>query len=164
MTAHQSHSSSHRAGVPGVRELSHTDAWTRLRSMVVGRIAFTLDGRIELFPVNYLVDHGTILFRTGVGSKLAASMERLAAVFEVDGYEAESGEAWSVVARGHLEPVLDTAGIVEASALPLFPWQAGEKAFFVRVVPEDVTGRQFPVAAPETWVTPFTGMRRASEE
>jgi hypothetical protein len=66
--------------------------------------------------------------------------------------------------HGTLEPVLDTAEIVEAVALPLFPWQSGEKAFFVRIVPFQVTGRQFEVADPSRWVSQFTGVRRAQSE
>ena len=132
--------------------------------MVVGRLAFSLDGRLEILPVNYLVDRGTLLFRTAPGTKFAASVERLPVVFEVDGYEPEQHEAWSVVARGHLEPVLGTAEVIDAVALPLFPWQGGEKGLFVRVVPEEVTGRQFPVADPSQWVSPLTGVRRAATE
>lgn len=148
----------------GVRNLSPEDAWDRARSMVVGRVAFGGGDRVELFPVNYLVDRGTVLFRTAPGTKLAASMGRLAVAFEVDGYEADSNEAWSVVVHGTLEPVLNTSEIVDAVALPLFPWQSGEKAFFVRIVPAEVTGRQFRVADPSQWVTQFTGGPRASAE
>jgi hypothetical protein len=148
----------------GVRELAHEDAWSRLRTLVVGRLAFSSGDRVELFPVNYLVDRGTVLFRTAPGSKLAASMNRVPVAFEVDGYEAESREAWSVVVHGHLEPMLDTAEIVEAVSLPLFPWQTGEKAFFVRIVPDEITGRQFTVADPSRWVSPFTGVRPATED
>lgn len=132
--------------------------------MVVGRLAFPGETHPELFPVNYLVDRGTILFRTDPGTKLAASMDKLPVTFEVDGYEPGTNEAWSVVVRGSLEPVLETSDIVDAVALPLFPWQNGEKAFFVRIVPQSMSGRQFEVADPSRWVSPFTGVRRASEE
>lgn len=158
--------STHEAPTPteGVRNLSPEDAWERARTMVVGRLAFSGGDRLELFPINYLVDRGTVLFRTAPGTKLAASMERLAVAFEVDGYEADTNEAWSVVVHGVLEPVLDTAAIVDAVALPLFPWQNGEKAFFVRIVPSEVSGRQFTVADPSHWVSQFTGMHRADQE
>lgn len=162
MSTHETPATQAQPG--GVRSLSPEDAWERARTMVVGRIAFSSDERLELFPVNYLVDRGTVLFRTAPGTKLAASLGRLPVVFEVDGYEPETNEAWSVVVHGVLEPVLDTAEIVDAVALPLFPWQSGEKAFFVRIAPDQVTGRQFPVADPSQWVSQFTGVRRASSE
>lgn len=148
----------------GVRTLSPEDAWERARTMVVGRLAFSSGERLELFPINYLVDRGTVLFRTAPGTKLAASMGRLKVAFEVDGYEADVREAWSVVIHGVLEPVLNTEEIVDAVALPLFPWQSGEKAFFVRIVPSEITGRQFLVADPGHWASQFMGGPRASGE
>ena len=42
------------------------------------------------------------------------------------------------VSRGH--ELLDTTG------LPLFPLHAGAKPRFVRVVPDEISGRRFPVA------------------
>jgi nitroimidazol reductase NimA-like FMN-containing flavoprotein (pyridoxamine 5'-phosphate oxidase superfamily) len=58
---------------------------------VVGRLAVVAGDQPEIFPVNYL-DHGSIVFRTGEGTKLAIAIGRLVA-FEVDGYDAASGEA-----------------------------------------------------------------------
>lgn len=151
-------------GNPTVTNLTSDLCWSRLRTMVVGRLAFAGGEHPELFPINYLVDRGTIIFRTAPGTKLAASMDRLPVAFEVDGYEPASNEAWSVVVKGILEPVLETTEIVDDLALPLFPWQNGEKGFFVRIVPDSLSGRQFEVADPSRWVSPFTGVRRASEE
>jgi hypothetical protein len=48
--------------------------------------------------------------------------------------------------------------------LPLFPWQAGDKGRFLRIVPTTVTGRRFPVADPSVWLTPLSGVKRASME
>jgi hypothetical protein len=149
---------------PAVKELASDECWGLLRTMVLGRLAVAGEEHPELFPVNYVVDRGTVLFRTDPGTKLAASLDKAKVTFEVDGYDAETNEAWSVVIKGGLEPVLQTADIVDAVALPLFPWQFGAKAFFVRVVPVALTGRRFVVVEPEHWVSPLTGIRRASEE
>jgi nitroimidazol reductase NimA-like FMN-containing flavoprotein (pyridoxamine 5'-phosphate oxidase superfamily) len=54
---------------------AHLDArecWTLLRTADVGRLALVVDDCPEIFPVNFVVDHGTLLFRTAAGSKLAA--------------------------------------------------------------------------------------------
>lgn len=53
-----------------VVELSAAESWALLRRAVVGRLALTVDGRPEIFPVNHMVDHGTVVFRTAVGTKL----------------------------------------------------------------------------------------------
>src|SRR5437870_1732420 len=97
---------------PSIIELSSETCWARLRTMVVGRLAIAADRHPELFPVNYLVDRGTLLFRTDPGTKLAASLDKALVSFEVDGFEPDTNEAWSVVVKGTLEPVLETAQIV----------------------------------------------------
>ena len=48
--------------------LSVADCWAHLRSGVVGRVAVVHDGRPDIFPVNFVVDHGSVVFRTGSGS------------------------------------------------------------------------------------------------
>ncbi|WP_415855365.1 pyridoxamine 5'-phosphate oxidase family protein [Sinomonas sp. G460-2] len=149
---------------PPVTELSTEECWASLRGAVVGRLAVAGPEHPELFPVNYVVDHGTVVFRTDPGAKLAASLDEARVAFEVDGFEPSTNEVWSVVIKGQLEPVLQTAEIVDAVALPLFPWQSGEKAFFVRVVPVALSGRRFVVADPARWISPLTGLRRAREE
>ena len=149
---------------PNVKELSGHECWKHLRTMTVGRLALGGDGHPELFPVNYLVDHGTVLFRTDPGSKLAASLEKAKVAFEVDGYEQATNEAWSVVVKGGIGSVLEIPAVVEAVALPLFPWQFGPKAFFVRVVPELVSGRKFIIVDPAHWVSPLTGRRPSPME
>ena len=53
-------------------QLDARECWAALRTADVGRLALVVDGRPEIFPVNFVVDHGTILFRTATGSKLAA--------------------------------------------------------------------------------------------
>lgn len=115
-----------------------------LRSVPVGRLAVIVDGAPDIFPVNHLVDHGTILFRTAEGTKLSAAHGHPVA-FEVDGYDASKGEAWSVVAHGVGRLVNDADEAIEALSLPIFPWHAGAKPQVVRVVPSTITGRRFSV-------------------
>ena len=41
-----------------------------LASKDIGRIAFSVQGEPEIFPVNYAADGSTVVFRTGEGTKL----------------------------------------------------------------------------------------------
>ena len=61
--------------------------------------------RPEIFPINFVVDHGTVVFRTAEGTKLAGAVQGDAVAFEADGYERDTGEAWSVVVKGHAEEI-----------------------------------------------------------
>jgi len=138
----------------GVAGLPANACWALLRSQEIGRLAVSID-RPEIFPVNYVVDHGTIVFRTAEGTKLAGAVEHDVA-FEADGYEPETGEAWSVVVKGRGEEVARGHELLETTELPLFPLHAGAKPRFVRVVPDEISGRRFHVADREIWRTSST--------
>src|SRR3712207_3413237 len=128
----------------GTEELAVAQCWALLRTGVVGRVAVLHDGRPDIFPVNYAVDHGSVVFRTGSGTLFHAA-DRHPVAFEVDGYDVEAASAWSVVVRGEAREVYELEEALEALALPLLPWQPGPKPRFVRVRPDGVTGRRFEV-------------------
>lgn len=128
--------------------------WERLREGVVGRLAVLHDRRPDIFPVNFAVDHGTIVFRTGSGTLFQSSDGAFVAI-EVDGYDAASAQAWSVVVRGVASEVYQLDDALAALQLPLYPWHEGPKPRIMRIQPDSVTGRQFVVRG---------GHRRAAQE
>ena len=69
--------------------------------------------------------------------------------FEIDGYEPEAGEAWSVVMKGYAIEIEQVQHYFEALDLPLFPWHAGPKHRFVRIEPVEISGRRFRVVGRE---------------
>ena len=127
-----------------VEIVSTNECWELLRDSVVGRLAVTVDGSPDIFPVNPVVDHGSIVFRTTAGTKLAATKGRDVA-FEVDGYDVDTASAWSVVVKGRAQEIWEVDEILRALRLPLYPWQPGRKPRFVRLEPSSVTGRRFVV-------------------
>jgi nitroimidazol reductase NimA-like FMN-containing flavoprotein (pyridoxamine 5'-phosphate oxidase superfamily) len=96
------------------------------------------------------------VFRTAEGTKLAAAVTCPRVAFEVDGYEPEAGEAWSVVVKGRAEEIRNMDEVLDAMAFPLFPWHAGPKHRFVRIVPDDISGRRFHILDRAAWRTPLT--------
>ena len=123
-------------------ELSVTESWTLLRQAAVGRLAVIVDSRPDIFPVNHVVDHGTLVFRTAAGTKLAGAAGHQVA-YEVDGYDLETATAWSVVVKGQAHDVNRLYDVLDAVGLPLFPWHSTLKPHFVRIEPDKVTGRRF---------------------
>jgi nitroimidazol reductase NimA-like FMN-containing flavoprotein (pyridoxamine 5'-phosphate oxidase superfamily) len=115
--------------------------WDLLRKVAFGRLAVVVDGEPDVFPVNYVVDHGTIVFRTDTGRKLSAAAGRPVA-FEVDGHDPGYAVVWSVVVRGVGAEIREMDEVIEAMELPLTPWQEGRKARFIRIRPSAVTGRR----------------------
>src|SRR5450631_487685 len=135
---------SDRAMSAGV-ELLATQSWTLLRETVVGRLAVIVDDRPDIFPVNHLVDHGSVVFRTAAGTKLAGAVGHWVA-FEVDGYDVETASAWSVVVKGRAQEVNRLYDVLDVVGLPLFPWHSAPKPHFIRIEPDSITGRRFEVS------------------
>jgi len=130
-------------------DLSASECWTLIRSAPIGRLAVTVDGHPDIFPVNHVVDHGTVVLRTGPGTKQSAANGHLVA-FEVDGYDVQRSEAWSVVIKGLAQSVERLHEVVDALQLPLFPWQDGPKPCFLRIEPDTITGRRIRVTGGHT--------------
>jgi len=144
-------------------ELSESVCWELLRTASVSRLAGWVEDNPDIFPLNYAVDHGTVVFRSRTGTKLSAALPDSSVALEADGYDAEKGEAWSVVIRGTAEEIRGQ-DLMDTIDLPLFPWQAGDKPRFIRIIPTITSGRRFPVADPSVWQTPLSGVKRASME
>jgi nitroimidazol reductase NimA-like FMN-containing flavoprotein (pyridoxamine 5'-phosphate oxidase superfamily) len=119
------------------------ECWQLLRDAEVGRLAVVVDAAPEIFPVNFVVDHGTVVFRTAEGSKLAALVNAANVAFEIDGWT--DGDAFSVVVKGRGKQIGNRDELFAALELPLFPWHAAPKHHFVRIEPEIVSGRRFHV-------------------
>jgi nitroimidazol reductase NimA-like FMN-containing flavoprotein (pyridoxamine 5'-phosphate oxidase superfamily) len=148
---------------PATRLDSH-DCWALLRSVQVGRLALVIDGQPEIFPVNYVVDHGTVVFRTADGSKVTAALTGEPLAFESDGFDPTDSKAWSVVVKGTASEIHDFDDLVAASLLPLEPWQGSPKHRFVRIEAAQITGRWFTVADGSIWHNPYTLRRAATFE
>ena len=93
-----------------------------VRSQEVGRLGIAIANQPDIFPINFIVDHSTVVFRTAEGTKLAAAVLGEAVAFECDGYDADAGEAWSVVLKGTAVEVENMYEFFDALDLPLFPW------------------------------------------
>ena len=127
----------------GTEVLETNVCWQLLRDSEVGRLAVSITDHPDIFPVNFVVDHGTVVFRTAEGTKLAAAVLGCAVAFEVDGYDPDCGDAWSVVLKGRATEIERMQDVFDALDLPLFPWHTSPKPRFVRIEPSDISGRRF---------------------
>ena len=68
----------------GVAILPVHESWDLLKSAALGRLVTSVDGRPEIFPVNFVVQRRTILIRTAEGTKLISAAINNHVVFEAD--------------------------------------------------------------------------------
>ncbi|WP_354155619.1 MULTISPECIES: pyridoxamine 5'-phosphate oxidase family protein [unclassified Arthrobacter] len=132
-------------------ELSAHDCWKYLQTSSVGRLAVVVGGSPEIFPVNYLPDEGSAVFRTGPGTKLDAIVAGGPLALEADGLNTSGTIAWSVVLKGFPEEVQDVDDLPQQ--IPS-PWEEGAKEHVIRIVPTELSGRRFVIAGPEHWWLP----------
>ncbi|GAB7142708.1 pyridoxamine 5'-phosphate oxidase family protein [Mycobacterium riyadhense] len=125
----------------GVTVLPVHECWDLLAGRTLGRLVTSVDGRPEIFPVNYAVQRRTILFRTAQGTKLVSAAINNHVVFEVDDHNVAEG--WSVIVKGTARSVRTNEEIENAERAQVLSWTGSEKSHYVRVIPEMVTGRRF---------------------
>jgi uncharacterized protein len=91
----------------GLELLSEAECHDLLAHHAVGRVAVTVGGLPAVFPVNYVVVDGDIVFKTGEGTKLSAALRHAVVAFQVDEIDRLYHEGWSVLAVGTAEVVTD---------------------------------------------------------
>lgn len=144
--------------LPGqIVELSEEECWCYLRCGDLGRLAIIVEGRPEIFPMNYAVSGDSVLFRTAPGTKLRYAPGS-AAAFEIDGYAAETGTGWSVVAQGPMEKITESLGSGDVRDVSVHPYASGVKEHTLVLNVARVTGRRFswgPMAPRPSFLPPL---------
>ena len=126
--------------------LSDDESWDLLKSAALGRLVTHVGDQLEIFPVNFVTQGHTVLFRTAEGTKLFGTVMNDKVLFEVDDHNVVGG--WSVVIRGTAHVLTAADEIHEADRAQLLPWVATEKLRYVRITPNELSGRRF-VFGPE---------------
>jgi uncharacterized protein len=130
----------------GVSILPVNECWDLMAGVTLGRLVTSVGNQPEIFPVNYVVQRHTVLFRTAEGTKLVSTAINNRVLFEVDDHNVAEG--WSVIIKGVARSLRSNEDIEEAERAQVLPWTASEKSHFVRIIPEIVTGRRFRFGVP----------------
>jgi nitroimidazol reductase NimA-like FMN-containing flavoprotein (pyridoxamine 5'-phosphate oxidase superfamily) len=133
--------------------LSEAESWSRLESASLGRLVTSIGGEPEIFPVNFVVQDRTVLFRTGEGTKLFIAVTNSKVAFEADNHDVAEG--WSVIVKGHAQVLKSDEEIQKAERAELFPWTATQKDHYIRVIPSEITGRHFSFGPEPDSYLPF---------
>lgn len=128
--------------VDNLEVLPEEECRSLLESVKVGRVAVTIGALPAIFPVNFGIVEGDIVFRTAEGTKLRAALDRAIVAFEVDGIDEVNETGWSVLVIGHASRIRNAADLERAEALELRPWAAGPHDHFVRVTTGMISGRR----------------------
>ncbi len=131
-----------------VDELSEDECRTLISPGGVGRIAYSGRFGLTVFPVNYEVFEGTIVFRTAPDSPLGEDLRTGIAhaeykvAFEIDEIDKSERTGWSVLLQGaahHVDSGPERGSVRESG---VEPWASGKKEHYIRIVPSRITGRR----------------------
>jgi uncharacterized protein len=137
-------------GVASLETLDRSECLNLLATAEVGRLAFVIDRRPEILPVNYALDDGAVVFRTAEGSALTrASLTEVA--FEVDGVDRPTRTGWSVLVKGQADDIGDAVDKTSERLrrLSLISWAPGRRDRWFVVRPRQISGRRLRVVTPE---------------
>ncbi|WP_306324723.1 helix-turn-helix domain-containing protein [Streptomyces venezuelae] len=138
-------------------EIDEAECWALLGDHGVGRVAVVEDDRPEIFPVNYQVVGGEILFMTAEDTPLTRAAASGAAIaFEEDHVDEAFSQGWNVLLVGPVRKVSDQATAQALrEAVYSRPWAGDERDSLVVLSPRRVTGRRVLVqGAPGTSPAP----------
>ena len=139
----------------GVDTLSVDECLELLDTHHFGRVAVDDEAGPVILPVNYLLDKGSVVFRTDEGTKLDAASRRDRISFEVDHIDEEQRLGWSVLVRGKAEEIVDPVELERVRQLPLYTFAGGDRYRFVRLLSSSITGRRIhiPDDVPPGWLS-----------
>jgi nitroimidazol reductase NimA-like FMN-containing flavoprotein (pyridoxamine 5'-phosphate oxidase superfamily) len=109
----------------------------------IGRLAVVVGRAPMILPVNYVLDGDEVVFRSDPGTKVEHGL-RGPVAFEIDMFDRDDHTGWSVVVAGRLEepPPFNTTEQRRIRTVPVEPWAGGEKAHWLRLIPNQITGRR----------------------
>ncbi len=122
-----------------MEELTTQACWDLLAEQQYGRLAYVLDGEVNVVPINHSVAAERILFETGQGSKLLGIDGQATVAYEVDDIDGHQGT--SVVVRGFVVPLEGEEA--ESARQQVRPWINSPKVEVMAIVPSAVTGRRY---------------------
>jgi nitroimidazol reductase NimA-like FMN-containing flavoprotein (pyridoxamine 5'-phosphate oxidase superfamily) len=114
----------------------------------IGRLAYSGRYGLTVFPVNYGLHEGAIVFRTAQDSPTGEDLQTGIAnadfqvAFEIDQIDPATREGWSVLIHGpahHMTTDAERAAVAQSG---VEPWPGGPREHAIRITPSRLTGRR----------------------
>jgi uncharacterized protein len=129
---------------PELSELSREECLRLLASVPVGRVGLSVKAIPAVFPVNFAIMDGEVVFRTVEGTKFHAAVAGAVLAFEADGYQPDGRGGWSVLVQGVSRVVTEPTELHRARELTVEPWAVdGTADQVVRITSTLLSGRRF---------------------
>ena len=137
----------------GLIRMDVDECWEFLARRSLGRVGLIHLDDPMVFPVNYLLDDRSVVFRTAPGTKLSIAGSARPVVFEVDEATELFEAGTSVMVHGTMHEVMNGVERDRLAKLPLRMWAPGDRDHIIRIEPDRVSGRQIPMHHHDDGVT-----------
>lgn len=126
----------------GLEVLDTEQCLALLARIELGRVAVCTAGFPAIFPVNFRLLDGSVVFRTGEGTKLNSAIWNAGIAFEADAVNSIFEIGWSVMIVGRAAEVVDPTKIAETMHMGLRPWAPGSRSHVIRIMADSISGRR----------------------
>jgi nitroimidazol reductase NimA-like FMN-containing flavoprotein (pyridoxamine 5'-phosphate oxidase superfamily) len=131
-----------RFDAQGILRLEEDECWRFLARHWLGRVGLVHLDQPMIFPVGYVIDRQSVVFRTAPGTKLSLAGMGAPAVFEVDEASELFETGTSVMVHGTLHEITRPDERERLGSLPLRTWAPGDRDHLVRIDARSVSGRR----------------------
>ena len=133
---------------PILEELTEAESLGLIEQAQIGRIGFSGRYGPIVWPVDYKVVDGSVVFRVAVGSSIGEDLRTGIAdaeykvAFEIDEIDAATRTGWSVMIQGAAHHVDDEQERQAVLGAGIEPWPGGQREQFVQIRPTVISGRR----------------------
>lgn len=135
------------SSAPVVLPIDEADSWRLLAIAPLGRVGLTDGALPAIMPVHFTVRAGEVVFASLPDVKLRSAERGDILVLEVDHFDWETEEGWSVNAVGPARVVRDPAEVDALDAHGFTPWARERRVVYVAIRPVVLRGRRLTYAA-----------------
>ncbi|HEX5086432.1 MAG TPA: pyridoxamine 5'-phosphate oxidase family protein [Nocardioides sp.] len=119
-------------------DLSTEDCWELAMSRPVGRLAWSGPHGPTVIPVNFTADGKSVMIRTKAYSEAARECEDTMVAFQVDSFDEDTRQGWSVLMRGRAHFEYSSPSSEGGPDV----WVSGPRSLQLRIEVGEVTGRR----------------------
>lgn len=138
-----------RAGAANavLETLSADECRAHLAPGGIGRFLFVADRGPVAVPVNYAMLGADVVFRTDDRTAAAGAIGQPKVSFDVDHFDDVFSEGWSVLVSGTASILTEPGDLHAAAELGIEPWAGGDRATYIRLATEEISGRRIRIRA-----------------
>ncbi|MBO2455206.1 pyridoxamine 5'-phosphate oxidase family protein [Actinomadura barringtoniae] len=135
-------------GTDDSRRLERSECLELLRSVPIGRIAYTDRALPAVEPVRFAVGDNHVIFRIEEGTAPALAIQGAIVAFQADDVDGVTGDGWTVSIIGRAHAARDAAASTRPPRPTTLPPLDGTDVVYMRIPSQQISGHWIGSTAP----------------